>query len=68
VTERIEILHVGHQQPTRNILNLPDRPFYKCGLIVVRYFDWLPKRKDEVADNNLILVVKPNRMVQTTFI
>src|SRR5207248_827068 len=63
-----EIFNVRNQQPARHIFNLADRSLDESGLKFAGYFDRLPKGKHKVADDNLVLITKPDRLVYTALV
>src|SRR6202023_367353 len=64
-TQRSEILDVGNEEPAWHVRDLSNRAFGKCRSIIVGYFLRLMKNKEAVANDDLILVTEPDRLMQT---
>src|SRR5206468_9891976 len=67
-TERREVFNIGHEQPTRNVFDLADRPLDHGALVFVRHFDRLSKREDVITDDDLIEITKSHRLMHSAFV
>src|SRR5207244_1784393 len=63
-----EIYDVRDQQPARHVLDLLDRSLRDRGLIPRRNLLRLSKNKLSAADHDFVLVMKPNRLMNTPLV
>jgi hypothetical protein len=68
MAERRKILNISNEQPARHIFNFANCPLdVRCPIFISNLVR-LPKRENDVADDNLVSIAKPDRLRNPTLV